>query len=558
MGVKRYVASKDTTITNAYKSNLSTRGTGSNMGAADVLELFSIYGQAQELNTYTTVSGTFNSQELSRILIEFPTTNIQTDRTNEDIPGSGSVDFYLRMFNAKHGSTTPKNAKVVIATVDSAWEEGFGLDMVEYKDDTRNEEGANWINSASNASWDNVGGDYSKDRRRTYEFSDGTEDIEVDVTDVVEAWLAGTISNNGFGLFLTGTQEAYFSGSNGTDEGSLVNNLTGSRRSYYTKKFFARSSEFTLRKPVIEARWDSSKKDNRGNLLYSSSLLPKADNLNTIYFYNYVRGQLKNIDNAVDGKRLYVQIFSGSRDSGGPTGSAISLVPAAGGVLAASDAVPTVETVITGGLVSTGIYSATFAITSSVTDARHHPQVLHDMWFGASTPGVGDHKEVAKGALFTGSLVPEVPKSVNYNYSDSYVISMPDLKDIYDSNEKASFRVYTRNKNWSPSIYSKATAETPINIIEDLYYRLYRVADGFEVVAYGTGSVTPQLTGSEESYTRLSYDSSGSYFDFDMTMLVPDYAYAFKFLYYTNNSYKEYNRPFKFRVERLDDKDHHL
>ena len=45
MGVKRYVASKDTTITNAYKSNLSTRGTGSNMGAADVLELFSIYGQ---------------------------------------------------------------------------------------------------------------------------------------------------------------------------------------------------------------------------------------------------------------------------------------------------------------------------------------------------------------------------------------------------------------------------------------------------------------------------------------------------------------------------------
>ena len=46
MAVKKYVANADTTITNAFKSNLTTRGTGSNMGAADSMEIFHIYGQS--------------------------------------------------------------------------------------------------------------------------------------------------------------------------------------------------------------------------------------------------------------------------------------------------------------------------------------------------------------------------------------------------------------------------------------------------------------------------------------------------------------------------------
>ena len=36
MGIKRFYATKDNTITNAYANNLTTRGTGSNMGASDI------------------------------------------------------------------------------------------------------------------------------------------------------------------------------------------------------------------------------------------------------------------------------------------------------------------------------------------------------------------------------------------------------------------------------------------------------------------------------------------------------------------------------------------
>ena len=43
--IKRYYATKDNTISNAFEENLVTRATGSNMGASDILETFSIYNQ---------------------------------------------------------------------------------------------------------------------------------------------------------------------------------------------------------------------------------------------------------------------------------------------------------------------------------------------------------------------------------------------------------------------------------------------------------------------------------------------------------------------------------
>ena len=73
--------------------------------------------------------------------------------------------------------------------------------------------------------------------------------------------------------------------------------------------------------------------------------------------------------------------------------------------------------------------------------------------------------------------------------------------------------------------------------------------DDYEIVPYGTGSTSPQATGSAGSYTRLSYDVSGNYFDLDMSIFESGYSYAFKFVYYINGSYREQPETFKFRVE---------
>ena len=103
MTIKRQFANADTTITNAYKANLATRGVSGNMGLSDILEVFSLYGQVNP-----------SSSQLSRVLIEFPTSDILVDRNAGLIPASGSIEWYLKLYNAKHSQTLPRNFTLVL------------------------------------------------------------------------------------------------------------------------------------------------------------------------------------------------------------------------------------------------------------------------------------------------------------------------------------------------------------------------------------------------------------------------------------------------------------
>jgi len=509
MTIKRYAATKDNTISNAYKANLSGTATGSNMGSADALEVFSIYGQLSNSSGF--------SKELSRILIKFPVTgtiSIKTDRTDGVIPASGSVSFYLNLYNAVTPNTVPKKFTLNIYPVDEAWDEGFGLDMEEYK----NKGVSNWVDRLDTISWANTGSSFQDTASvaiwdaNAY-FENGTEDIEVNVTPYVESWIKGAsgggFENYGFLIALTPTEE---SGS----------------RSYYDKKFFARSSEYFFKRPNIEARWDGSKTDDRGAFYFSSSLASATNNINTLYLYNYVRGQLQDIPNLGVDKYVYVSLFSGSATNSGPSGSALELSPDDNGRVSSD-----LKTVVTGGITATGIYTASFAFTgsSSLTD-------VFDVWFTGSltTANAVD----APTQFHTGTIVPKTLDSSNINPTKQHVTRITNLKPTYTTDEEPKLRVYTRQKNWSPTIYNIANSTIQTNIIDKAYYRIIRTIDNLEIISYGTGS---------DQQTKLSYDVSGNYFDFDMSLLESGYMYNLKFAYYLNGVYKEQPETFKFRVE---------
>ena len=199
MAIFRVTASKDNTITNAFKENLTTRGTGSNMGASDILEVFSIYGQASSA-----------SVEKARFLVEFPLNKISSKRSSGEIPASGSVDFYLKLYNAPHTAPVPTNYELFISPISQSWEEGKGLDMDEYTDITFDKEGSNWLNNASGSTWTTQGGDYLYNQAVTASFNTGLEDIKIDVTSIVEDWLTGSAggkyNNYGFGIQLSSTK----------------------------------------------------------------------------------------------------------------------------------------------------------------------------------------------------------------------------------------------------------------------------------------------------------------------------------------------------------------
>jgi hypothetical protein len=475
MAIKRYFSNADTTITNAFRSNLSVRGVSGNMGQSDILEVFSIYGQANP-----------SSSELSRILVQFPINDIITDRANALIPASGSISWFLKLYNAKHGQTLPKDYTMTISAVSSSWNEGYGLDMEEYSDIGY----ANWNTASSSSSgtssWTSAGGDYHISPTASYFFNKGTEDLIVDVSHIVEQWITGSKTNYGFGVKLSSSHEQ-------------------TAQSFYTKKFFARGTEFFFKKPTLEARWNSVRRDNRGYFFASSSLASAADNLNTIYLYNVVRGQLKNIP-AVGTGSIYVKVFT---DSSGST--TITTTP---------------NTPVTGGWVSTGIYSASFALDTTASE-------VFDRWFNSTLTT----------CFHTGAIDIYDLDAQDYSPSNRYVISCTNLKAIYYPEEQARFRFFTRKKDWSPTIYTVATSFIPSEIIESASYKLVRVSDNLEVIPYGTGSLL---------HTGLSYDVSGSYFDLDMNLLETDYSYQIKLSFYdgATNSWKEQPETFKFRVEK--------
>ena len=493
MGIKRYYANKDNTITNAFEANLTTRGTGSNMGAADILEVFSIYGQASSSSGLTT--------EKSRAIIEFDTTQISTSRTSGEIPASGSVNFYFKLYNAKHGQTLPKQFNLVVAPISQSWTEGVGLDMENYSDAGV----SNWISASEGTAWTEQGGDFltgSGVPTGSQFFDLGTEDLEVDVTTIIEEWLDGTRPNYGLGVFLTSSEE------------------DSTSRSYYTKKFFARSSEFFFKRPIIEARFAPTVFDDRGQFYYSSSLAPAADNLNTVYLYNRIRGRLVNIPSIGTGP-IYVSVFSGSSTT--PTGSALTLVADGTNVVSGN------ETIVTGSHVSTGIYKATFAITAAATPLEY----LHDVW----------HNGDLTTQFTTGTIEPLTFGASSDEFTERYLNNITNLKPVYEPDETAQFRVYTRPRNWSPTIYTVSNARPETTIIPSSSFSVFRLKDDLKIIPFGTGS---------DLETLLDYDERGNYFELDIGMLEPDYGYGIQLCHYNEYTGKwdVQSEVFKFRVEK--------
>lgn len=466
---KKYIANKDTTITNAYDTYLSSRSSGANMGMSDVMQVFSLYGNYNSA-----------SVEKSRILIQFPIDDISEERSNSIIPTSGSVNFYLRLYNTPHGDTVPENCVLNIIPVSKEWTEGIGTDMINYTD-----LGAcNWLSSSINTLWDTQGGDFdSSSFLYSSSLITGMEDIEIDVTDLVEAWIAGDLDNYGVGIMFSGTYE------DGSQE-----------ISYYNKKFFARGSEFYFRRPCIEARWDASRQDDRGNF-YSSTNGNTIEN--TIYYYNYVKGQLTDINTNTGSADINVNLYDSD-----------------------TNALVHVQDIYTASRVDTGIYKCVIA------DLQTTASMLSDVW---SFSGV---------QFYTGSITVYDDSDSAYNYNREYVLAMPGLRNKYSKSEtdKVTFRVFARDKYWNPTIYTKAYINIQNAILYDAYYRITRVTDGEEVVEFSEDNLT-------NNFSKLSYDKDGNYFDYFIGELEPGFSYRIQYMIKNNDSYKILETSFTFKVE---------
>lgn len=469
MSILKLTASQDTTITNGFKSDGYTRALYANMGAADSLEIYSSY-----------YSGSTSVEpQLSRILLKFDITNIVNNRSLGVIPSAGNVSFFLKLSNVEHPYTVPRGFTAIVAPLSRSWIEGNGLDQDNYTDnghDGTSGYGCNW-QYASDISWTHPGGDFvtGSGYEKSCYFDTGLEDLEVDVTDMVEDQIAGILPDAGLAVLLSGSFE---NPEADTD--------------FYTKKFSARSSEYFFKRPAIEARWSALNKDDRGNFYFSSPNLETSENIQSIYFYNRLNGSLKDLPNAV----IPSLVIKNDLDVVYATGSVTK--------------------------VSTGVYKGTVTVTGSLDE------ILYDSWYSGSN------------VFYNGEIDAKVRTFSDSAVESEFIFAITNLKSTYQSYERPVLRVYSRQRDWSPTVYTISSKDIENYTHKNLYYKVFRIVDGYTVIDYGLEPI---------AYTQCSYDKNGNYFDLDMSIFEPGYAYAIKLMLYSDGLKKEFSNIYRFKVE---------
>lgn len=218
--IYRIFPQKDTFITSFRRSAVPQ--TASNIGASEILQLFK-----QAPPTASLAAG------LGRILMRFDLSEFTALSASGDAPLSGT-QFSLKLTTARHGETLPSSFDVEVQALTQDWDEGRGQDLDNYSDKGY----ANWDKAKSNVFW-SVPGASGSGGIAVQHFDTGHEDLSVDVTSIVNAWLSGGIENDGFRASVSSSQEA--------DEFD-----------YYVKMFHSRQTHFLDKRPYLEARWDDS------------------------------------------------------------------------------------------------------------------------------------------------------------------------------------------------------------------------------------------------------------------------------------------------------------
>ncbi len=229
-------ADKDTTL---YQASSSM-----NTGLDEILEI------------KKDVSDTGASVNVSRILIKFDLSFISSSIVSGLIPTPSKTArwgsrYYLNLYDA-HSRNLAVSQSLYAHPISGSWTMGGGHTY----DDPISKEGASWIfrhGKVNGQLWLNTvsssGGQWysGSGYEGSFGFNHKTSDMRMEVTDIVKAWLSGSISNEGFMI---------------KRSGSIANTHTGSDEGN-TDRFgnlaFFSSDTHTKYPPTLETVWDDSK-----------------------------------------------------------------------------------------------------------------------------------------------------------------------------------------------------------------------------------------------------------------------------------------------------------
>jgi len=481
-------ADKDAFITNTVVQNMF-RVEDANTGQAGTLDLFKLHEES-------TLPGTSSGvQEISKILIHFNLNNIRA-LTASGQPLSGTAinnaEFRLKLFDVIHGETLPSNFNLIAFPLSKSFDEGTGIDIYAFQDiGAVNFISASGLNSTAVA-WQITGaaglgflGQTSIDAitgSSTYpglgntnlfvsqSFTDGTEDLNINVTTVISGVLFGIIPDYGFIIHFSGTEE--------TDS-----------QTRYIKRFYSRHSNVVSKVPRLEVSFNDSIIDHGQNFIF--------DTTGSIFMKNIVRGKFQDIisgsfqltGQATDGKGaahlqqlVLVKIESGS-----------------------------FSTFVTASHHKQGIYSASFAINSLTTALTGELKVANSATFDITWQSMDRRIPYMSSSLIINEIRRE-----DFVKPKRYLINVTNLKKEYNKNEIAQFRLFVKEKNFSSNA-SKLPSNEQSSIINEMLYQIRDLETNNILMSFDANS------------TRISTDRYSNYFDIIMSSFPAGKNYKIEF-----------------------------
>lgn len=273
-----------------------------NSGQNEVSELW--YGGGN-------VAGTFfeRRNSISRFLVKFDLSELERKINKKEINPNKIKSYKLKMKNAiprdrliersfkinQRDSQIASSFDLVSFPINKDWDEGRGSDMVK-SDILVRQKGnpvitgySNWNFAKRSEKWDHPGvyknptASTAVTSFSTQHFDLGNEDIDMDVTDIVNDWLNNNIENNGLGISFERNLELF----------------SGNTR--FVASFFTENTNSAF-KPFIEVSYDQSIKDDRLNVT--------NDRASRIFLYTFSGDQPVNFFSAdtVDIKKNNGQI----------------------------------------------------------------------------------------------------------------------------------------------------------------------------------------------------------------------------------------------------------
>lgn len=300
-------------VKDAYVQNRVVNGTfqvSGNVGQAGSLDLFKLYGYTSTLSGSTVLSNV----ELSRLLVHFDLQPLRDMVAAGQVdPGNASFSCRLHLYDVYGGQPTPDNFTVTVNPLSASFDEGHGKDVVYYSD----YDVCNWFSSSlASGSWVGAGAstggaspgaaDYFTDYQVQQTFVNGTEDLDVDITLIVSATLAGLIPDAGLRIALTPA-------------------LENDNHSYFVKRFASRQAYNAEKHPKLFVRFDDSVQDDTQNFY--------LDSPSYLFLYNYVRGStlgnLMSGTSQVTGRNSLFLTLQGTFPQAAPgvVSSSVCLVP---------------------------------------------------------------------------------------------------------------------------------------------------------------------------------------------------------------------------------------